>query len=295
MLFETAFNSQNIPPSIRDLWIADDPDHVLLQADYNQIEARWTAFFAQDVKMTEAFLAGADLHSLMASQVYGCPATKKEADTWMVDPTTGLHSSTSTISARYICKRVRHGRNFGMEAKKMALVTGIPQAACVKLIEADRAMWPTTARWQQAVVEEAIKKRRLDTPFGRTRRFNTPPPMDWQHRSVFAWADAREAMSFRPQSSAASMLKRVMGELRAGIKANRPELLPHILWASTHDSITLHVLRTELELWALSLKRLMERPFPEATWVPYYRDGFFCPVDLKYGLTWAGERGTLKV
>lgn len=295
MLFEASFNSQNIPEDMRDLWTSDDSEHVLLQADWSQIEARWTAFFAQDVKMTTAFFDGADLHSMMAAKVYGCPATKKEADAWMIDPATGLRSSTSTTSARYICKRVRHGRNFGMEKKKMSLVTGIPEATCARLIVEDRDMWPTTARWQEVVVEEAIRKRVLDTPFGRRRRFNTPPPVDWQNRSVFAWADAREAMSFRPQSSAASMLKQVMGELRAEVKAEHPALLPHLLWASTHDSITLHVHKAEVKGWAIFLKRHMERPFPEAVWLPFYPKGFFVPISLKYGYTWSGELGEIKL
>ena len=56
------------------MFIASDEQHILVDADYSQIELRVLAHIAQDQAMIQAFRAGADIHTITASQVFGVPA-----------------------------------------------------------------------------------------------------------------------------------------------------------------------------------------------------------------------------
>ncbi len=77
-LSSTNPNLQNIPirtelgREIRAAFIAE-PGHVLLSADYSQIELRLLAHFSEDPLLIEAFRRGDDIHTLTASQVFGVP------------------------------------------------------------------------------------------------------------------------------------------------------------------------------------------------------------------------------
>ena len=70
---------QNIPirtergRRVRNLFVARDSDHILLSADYSQIELRVIASMSQDPAMLEAFRSGEDIHAATAAKVFGVP------------------------------------------------------------------------------------------------------------------------------------------------------------------------------------------------------------------------------
>ena len=81
-LSSTNPNLQNIPirtergRRVRNLFVARDADHVLLSADYSQIELRVIASMSQDAAMMEAFNSGEDIHAATAAKVFGVPLSE---------------------------------------------------------------------------------------------------------------------------------------------------------------------------------------------------------------------------
>ena len=125
-------NLQNIPirteegRKIRRAFVAE-PGHVLLSADYSQIELRLAAHVADIAALKEAFLAGRDIHALTASEVFGVPLAAMDAIT------------------RRRAKAINFGIIYGISAFGLGNQIGVPQAEAADYIHAYFERFPASA------------------------------------------------------------------------------------------------------------------------------------------------------
>ncbi len=176
-------NLQNKPKSLRSLFIADE-GYVLVQVDQQQAESRDVAYLSGDENYIKA-VEGADLHTLVASMVWGFEPRRDLAD----------RKFYRDLTYRDICKRLGHGSNYLGTAPTLAVQTGV-ELPLVEDFQAryhlgPRAAFPGIRRWQEVTIAEFQRTGRLTTPFGRSRQFWGRP----SDESVW-----REAIAYRPQS-----------------------------------------------------------------------------------------------
>jgi DNA polymerase-1 len=187
-------NLQNIPVRtergrrIREAFVARDENHVLVSADYSQIELRVMAALSGDHAMLDAFARGADIHAETAARVYG---VKPE----MVTP-----------EMRNRCKMVNFGIIYGISAFGLGRRLGIPRKQAAELIETYFARYPGVKDYIERTIAEAREKGYVRTILGR-RRFLR----DINSRNATArQAAERNAVNTPVQGSAADLIKLAM-------------------------------------------------------------------------------------
>ena len=147
-------NLQNIPVRttegrrIREAFIAP-PDHVLVSADYSQIELRIMAHLSDDASLLHAFAEGADIHRATAAEVFGVA----------IDEVTAQQRS-------YI-KAVNFGLIYGMSAFGLAAQLNIERAAAQQFIERYFTRYPGVAEYMRRTRESARQRGYVETVFGR--------------------------------------------------------------------------------------------------------------------------------
>ena len=153
-LASTDPNLQNIPVRttegrrIREAFIAP-PDHVLVSADYSQIELRIMAHLSDDASLLHAFAEGADIHRATAAEIFGVAMDQVTAE-----------------QRRYI-KAVNFGLIYGMSAFGLAAQLNIERAAAQQFIERYFARYPGVAEYMRRTRESARQRGYVETVFGR--------------------------------------------------------------------------------------------------------------------------------
>jgi len=258
-------NIQAFPRDIKHVWIAD-PGYSLIWGDWKAIESVLTAYFAQDRQRLEIVLSGGDLYAYAASSLYGCAPTRAAAKALRVDFGGQLRS------ARDAAKTFDLARGYWMGPRTFAEKHGLAQKEASRLIQLHDSKWPAIVRYREATAWRALKDRYLQTPFGWRRYFWTP----FSGKRIEEWGDAREAVSHRPQSTAASIFKRALACLP-----------PERVWACRHDEIVLHVPDSEVQHWAQELQKAMEQSWPQLSAMPdLYPHGFWCSAEIAVGKQW---------
>ncbi|MDD5706458.1 MAG: DNA polymerase I [Kiritimatiellae bacterium] len=219
-------NLQNIPirtergRRIREAFVPRDDAHVLLSADYSQIELRVMAALSGDRNMLEAFARGADIHTETASRVYG------------------VLPGLVTPEMRSRCKMVNFGIIYGISAFGLGQRLGIPRKQAGELIETYFAQYPGVKSYMERSIAEAREKGYARTILGRRRYLR-----DIQSRNATArQAAERNAINTPVQGSAADLIKlamvRIHGELQAANLKTRMVL-------QVHDELLFDVPREE--------------------------------------------------
>jgi len=234
----------------RRAFVARD-GHVLITADYSQIELRIMAALSGDPAMVRAFVEGQDLHRLTASRIFRVPEDQV------------------TERQRKIGKQVNFGTLYGMGARRLVAELAA-QGISITLEEAQQALesWRRTyrqaAQWIRERGEEAAKHGAVSTALGRIRSF--PKPRD----AAEAAAIARRGGNLPIQGTAADIMKLAMSELTG---------LGMVL--QVHDELVLEVPAAEAEELAVVIEEMM-RECAEAV-----LEGFPVDVDVRVGQTWA--------
>jgi DNA polymerase-1 len=237
-LSSTDPNLQNIPirseegMRIRRAFIAEK-GHVLLAADYSQIELRLLAHLADVPTLREAFAGCEDIHARTASEIFGIPRDKVDKE------------------ARRRAKMINFGIIYGMSAFGLATRLGIPPGEGRSIIDAYFAQYPGIRQEMERLKEEARTHGFVRTPFG--RKLWIP---DIATRDPVRRAGAERAAINAPfQGGAAEIIKRAMVRLPralhdAGLKAR--------MLLQVHDELVFEVPEAEVEATSAIVRQIME-------------------------------------
>jgi DNA polymerase-1 len=193
-------NLQNIPiktalgREIRGAFIAD-PGHVLISADYSQIEFRVLAHLSEDPVLVDAFREGADFHERTALKIFGADSTR--------DP----------HELRSIAKMVNYALLYGKSAFTLSKDIGVTQQAAQEFIDAYFAGFPRVRAYIDRTLEEARVTGVVKTMYGRRRLV---PELTSRNGQVRMAAE-RVAVNLPIQGSAADIMKRAMIDVHAAL------------------------------------------------------------------------------
>lgn len=236
-LSSTEPNLQNIPirteegRKIRRAFVAED-GHVLLSADYSQIELRVLAEMAGIEALERAFSEGVDVHAITASQVFDVPVE-------MVDAT-----------HRRNAKTINYGIIYGIGAYGLAQRLGIPQDAARRFIEAYFERYPGIRDYMERTKRTAREEGHVRTLFGRRCYV---PEIGSKQPARRAYAE-RAAINAPIQGSAADIMKRAMIRLDRALAHERSGAR---LLLQVHDELVLEVPAEEVEATAEMVREVM--------------------------------------
>jgi DNA polymerase-1 len=236
-LASTDPNLQNIPVRtaegrrIREAFVAS-PGHVLLSADYSQIELRIMAHLSGDASLAQAFAEGADIHKATAAEIFGVPIAAVTPD-----------------QRRYI-KAVNFGLIYGMSAFGLAAQLNIERGAAQQFIDKYFSRYPGVAEYMRRTREQARSQGYVKTVFGRRLWLPDINAGGGPRRQ----AAERAAINAPMQGTAADLIKLAMIEVQAWLDRER---LSARLILQVHDELVLEVPGGEVEQLKEGLPRLM--------------------------------------
>jgi DNA polymerase-1 len=231
-------NLQNIPirtelgREIRRAFIAD-PGHVLISADYSQIELRVLAHLAADESLIDAFKSGEDIHDRTALAVFGA------------------NSGLDAYELRRRAKIVNYALLYGKTAFTLARDIGVTQQAAQEFIDAYFAGFPRVRGFIDDTLQHARDTGVVKTMFGRRRLVPELNSRNGQIRS----AAERVTVNMPIQGTAADILKKAMIDLHAALPAER---LSARMILTVHDELLFECPRDEADATAALVKARME-------------------------------------
>ena len=232
-------NLQNIPirtelgREIRAAFTAE-PGHVLLAADYSQIELRLLAHFSKDPLLVEAFRRGDDIHTLTASQVFGVPPL-------MVTP-----------DHRRQAKVVNFGIVYGLSAFGLSQNLGIEPAEAKQFINAYFEKYKGVRAFIDRTLEEARRDGKVRTLFGRVRPI---PDINSKNANLRGFAE-RTAVNTPLQGTAADLIKIAMIRIDAALQQRG---LKSTMTLQVHDELVFEVPETEVVKMGSLVREQMEK------------------------------------
>jgi len=213
-------NLQNIPirtpegRRIRQAFVAPQ-GHVLLAADYSQIELRIMAHLSQDDGLLGAFASDKDIHQATAAEVFGMPLDAVTSD------------------QRRSAKAINFGLIYGMSAFGLAKQLGIPRNAAQEYIDLYFARYPGVKRYMEETRAQAKAQGYVETVFGRRLYL---PDINARNKQ-FQQAAERAAINAPMQGTAADIIKRAMITVDAWCAASRGARII----MQVHDELVLEV------------------------------------------------------
>jgi DNA polymerase-1 len=231
-------NLQNIPirtalgREIRRAFIAD-AGHVLISADYSQIELRVLAHMAGEPALIEAFRSGEDIHDRTALQLFG--------------PNSGL----SRHELRSRSKMVNYAVLYGKTPFTLAKDINVTQEAAQEFIDAYFTGFPKVRIFIDQLLEEARRTGVVKTMFGRRRLVPNLMSRNFQMRAQ----SEREAVNMPIQGTAADILKRAMIDLHGELSKCR---LRTRMILTVHDELLFEAPKEEVDDAAAVVRERME-------------------------------------
>jgi len=236
-------NLQNIPirtergRQIRKAFIPRDAEHVLLSADYSQIELRIVASISGDPNMCDAFISGKDIHTATAAKVYG------------------VDEAEVTKEMRYKAKSVNFGIIYGQGAFGLADNLNIPRAEAKQLIDNYFTQYTAIRNYMSSEIEFAREHGYVQTLRGRKRWLKD---ITSANQTVRSYAE-RNAINAPIQGSAADMIKIAMINIHKELKAMN---LKSRMVLQVHDELVFDVYKPELEIIKPVIEKHMQQALP---------------------------------
>lgn len=231
-------NLQNIPirtPAgrrIRRLFVPSSPAHVLVSADYSQIELRVVAHYSKDPTFLEAYRKNLDIHALTAATIYNVPVEEVSRD----------------IRAK--AKEVNFGLIYRMGPDRLAIVTQTSKTEAKQFIEKYFEKYATIHTLQEVFLERARKEGYATTLLGRRRYL---PEINGNGLTKRMAEGA--AINTPIQGSAAEIIKMAMIQIQHRLQT---EKLQSKMILSVHDELVFDALKEEQEVLSQLVKEEME-------------------------------------
>ncbi|MHC4330111.1 MAG: DNA polymerase I, partial [Planctomycetota bacterium] len=255
-------NLQNIPirtelgSKVRSAFVPEKKSDCILSADYSQIELRLLAHFSKDEALTAAFAADQDIHSFVASQIYGCP----------------IEEVTGEMRSR--CKAVNFGIIYGQGAFGLSRSIGISRADAKKFIDDYFARYGSIREFMDECISQAKQTGYAETILHRRRKIQNLNSKNSNKRSQAE----RLAINTVIQGSAADLIKIAMITIQRKIDA---EELPVRAILQVHDELVFELPATEADT--------------HAEWIAEHMTGAIkldvpLKVDIAIGPNWLSEK-----
>ena len=232
-------NLQNIPirtergREVRKAFIPRDDNHVLLAADYSQVELRLIAEMSNDTVMIEAFKQGLDIHAATASKVFNVP---------LIDVTKEMRSNAKTVNFGII---------YGVSAFGLSQQSSLSRKEAAEIIKNYFTTYPKLKEYMDANVAFAREYGYVKTIMNRKRRLK-----DINSRNAVVRGHAeRNAINAPIQGSAADIIKLAMIKIQTEIDVLG---LQSKMLLQVHDELVFDALKTELPLLKKLIKKTME-------------------------------------
>ncbi|HSN61832.1 MAG TPA: DNA polymerase I [Ferruginibacter sp.] len=221
-------NLQNIPirtdrgREIRKAFVPRDENHVLVSADYSQIELRIVAAISGDVNMCEAFKTGKDIHTATASKIFK------------------VEENEVTKEMRYKAKSVNFGIIYGQGAFGLAENLAIPRAEAKEIIDNYKKEFPNIQKYMDDTINFCKENGYVETLMGRKRWLRD---INSANFTVRGFAE-RNAINSPIQGTAADMIKLAMIKVDLALRSNN---FKSKMLLQVHDELVFDVLKEELE------------------------------------------------
>ena len=238
-LSSTNPNLQNIPVRddmgrrIRKAFIPSDDDHLLLSADYSQVELRLMAHLSGDESLIAAFEHGEDIHAATAAKLFN--KTLDEV----------------TSEERRRAKTANFGIIYGISAFGLSQRLEIPLKEAKEIIDGYFASYPGVKKYMDNVVEKAKEEGFVSTIFGRRRYLNDIA----SHNAIARGLAERNAVNAPIQGSAADIMKIAMINVHRRFAA---EGIRSRVILQVHDELVVDMLRSEQERVTAIVTECME-------------------------------------
>ncbi len=236
-------NLQNIPirtemgKEIRKAFVPRDKDHLLLSADYSQIELRIMASICGDKGMSKAFKDGEDIHRSTAALVF------------MVDP------QEVTNDMRRKAKEVNFGILYGIGPFGLKTRLGITQSHAKEIIETYFNTFKQVKKFMDDSVMNAREKGYAETILGRRRYLRNIN----SNNRIVRQAEERIAINMPIQGSAADMIKIAMINIHKELNKRKAKTK---MVLQVHDELLFDAHKDEVEELTPIIKKLMEKALP---------------------------------
>jgi DNA polymerase-1 len=221
--FQTLTKHGEIGPDIRSMYIPDE-DHVFLEIDSSQAEARIVALLAEDYDLLNRFNSGEDIHSWSASHFLSVPLEVVLADKKL------------SGGMRFIGKEVRHAFAYGMknhrcmltintDARKFGVPVNLSEAEADRLLKKAHGLHPgVRTTFHEGIIDVLKNNRRtLINPYGRIR----------QHFERWGEDLFGEAWNYIPQST----VRDLVGHAILEVRSKKPSIR---IFGESHDALYLH-------------------------------------------------------
>ena len=251
-------NLQNIPVRtalgrrIRAAFVPADKDGCILSADYSQIELRLLAHFSGDAALLKAFAEDRDIHSFVASQIYGVP----------------LEEVTPQMRSK--SKAVNFGIIYGQGPFGLARSVGISQQEARQFINDYFARYKSIRAFMDQLISKTQKQGYAETILGRRRPITG---LNSRNHHVRSQAE-RLAVNTVIQGSAADLIKAAMVNIHRRIKKTEPEVK---MILQIHDELVFELPQAQAERHAAWIKEEMTDAMPLRAPLK---------VDIAIGPTW---------
>ncbi len=237
-------NLQNIPikneagREIRKAFVPRDDDHILMAADYSQIELRLIAEISQEKNMLDAFIKGHDIHAATAAGVYGVPLEE-------VTPDQRRNAKTVNFSIIY-----------GAGSTNLSRQLGIKRSEAKELIDSYFRQYAGLKKYMEETVDFARKEGYVKTLIGRKRHLR-----DINSRNSLARSNAeRMAINTPIQGTAADLIKIAMIQIDQALTSGgyKSKMIMQV-----HDELVFDVYKPEQDRVKELVENRMKNALPE--------------------------------
>ena len=231
-------NLQNIPirtargREIRKAFVPRDENHILLAADYSQIELRIMAEFSGDESMLEAFKNGRDIHATTAAKIFQVPLEEVTTD------------------MRRKAKTANFGIIYGISAFGLSQRLSIPRGEAKEIIDAYFKEFPAVKEYMDGVIAKAQKDEYVETILGRRRYLRD---INSRNMNMRGFAE-RNAINAPIQGSAADLIKVAMIHVHNWMKTKN---LKSKMILQVHDELVFDAHKDEIEILKANIPGLM--------------------------------------